>query len=190
MEDCPIVFAPHGQTFCHHIVSYIIVSSTEWNITHSFSQVSCFLSFVGHGVCDHLTKSCTFPLATDEPKQIYLECCAILRAQAAPVADLRGVRCALGSASYQCWSWAFATATVWRFLLSDGYTVKSAGGTTRQGLIRGRTEHPAVCHGPEEAEWNQCRQRPSTADGEASGSASGWGTKVELVSLGQHYGAN
>lgn len=45
----------------------------------------------GHGLCNHISKSSTLPLATDDPKIIAKECLTILRNQHLKVQDLRGV---------------------------------------------------------------------------------------------------
>ncbi|VDI54669.1 DNA repair protein REV1 [Mytilus galloprovincialis] len=47
--------------------------------------------FMGHGLCNHISKSSTLPLATDDPKIIAKECLTILRNQHLKVQDLRGV---------------------------------------------------------------------------------------------------
>ncbi|XP_052102079.1 DNA repair protein REV1-like isoform X1 [Mytilus californianus] len=47
--------------------------------------------FMGHGLCNHISKSSTLPLATDDPKIIAKECLTILRNQHLNVQDLRGV---------------------------------------------------------------------------------------------------
>ncbi|KAK3580894.1 hypothetical protein CHS0354_008176 [Potamilus streckersoni] len=47
--------------------------------------------FMGHGVCNNISKSVTLPMATDDAKVIGKECVAILRQQKAQAADFRGV---------------------------------------------------------------------------------------------------
>lgn len=49
------------------------------------------VSDLGHGLCNHLSKSSTLPLATDDPKIIAKECLTILKHQHLNVQDLRGV---------------------------------------------------------------------------------------------------
>ncbi|KAL3841317.1 hypothetical protein ACJMK2_019479 [Sinanodonta woodiana] len=47
--------------------------------------------FMGHGICNNISKSVTLPMATDDAKVIGKECVAILRQQKAQAADIRGV---------------------------------------------------------------------------------------------------
>lgn len=47
--------------------------------------------FMGHGICNNLSKSVTLPVATDDPKIVARETISLLRQQKAPPEDLRGI---------------------------------------------------------------------------------------------------
>ncbi|XP_067658458.1 DNA repair protein REV1-like [Haliotis asinina] len=47
--------------------------------------------FMGHGICNNVSKSSSLPMATDDGKVIAKECIAMMRAMKANTADLRGI---------------------------------------------------------------------------------------------------
>ncbi|XP_060082771.1 DNA repair protein REV1-like [Ylistrum balloti] len=47
--------------------------------------------FMGHGICNNLSKSVTLPMATDDPKVICRECIGILNHMKVKASDLRGI---------------------------------------------------------------------------------------------------
>ncbi|XP_069136665.1 DNA repair protein REV1-like [Argopecten irradians] len=47
--------------------------------------------FMGHGICNNLSKSVTLPMATDDPNIISRECIGILHAMKVKASDLRGI---------------------------------------------------------------------------------------------------
>lgn len=47
--------------------------------------------FMGHGVCDHISKSVLLKSATDDPKVVGNECCTLARSLKIKPEDYRGV---------------------------------------------------------------------------------------------------